>query len=298
VKPIAKQSNKKAAFTIVELLTVMSIIIILIGLLVPAVQMANKYAKKVTQKHSFQSMGVGLELFSAEHDGYPDSGALDGGGQDYCGAMKLCEVMVGQDLKGFHPDSRFRNDGMNGGVNLYPPKDTPNPIVYTQNIKDRRMYLNLENVNAYKLGSLYTNGTGKLDGDKFVLCDVYNQVWNEEIGKWVGMPILYYKANTSHTTHDVRNPNNPENVYDYKDNAELVVLGKPTEGGVHRLYKDPVPDPLFGGQLPDWGRFYRVTLNDKIATLDRSYRADSFILISAGFDGEYGTRDDVFNFGR
>jgi hypothetical protein len=25
--------------------------------------------------------------------------------------------------------------------------------------------------------------------------------------------------------------------------------------------------------------------------------ADSYILISAGFDGEYGTSDDVFNFG-
>ncbi len=30
--------------------------------------------------------------------------------------------------------------------------------------------------------------------------------------------------------------------------------------------------------------------------MSRPYRSDSFILLSAGFDGEYGTRDDVYNF--
>ena len=29
---------------------------------------------------------------------------------------------------------------------------------------------------------------------------------------------------------------------------------------------------------------------------NRPYRADSYILMSAGFDGLYGTKDDVFNF--
>ena len=36
MKPVAKQTRRRKAFTIVELLTVMSIIVILIGLLVPA----------------------------------------------------------------------------------------------------------------------------------------------------------------------------------------------------------------------------------------------------------------------
>jgi hypothetical protein len=31
-------------------------------------------------------------------------------------------------------------------------------------------------------------------------------------------------------------------------------------------------------------------------TLPLPYRADSFILISAGKDGDFGTADDVFNF--
>ena len=90
MKSIARKSSKKAAFTIVELLTVMSIIIILIGLLVPGLNMAKRYARKVRQKAQFHSIEVAMDLFSAEHDGYPPSDNAD---DDYCGAMKLCEAM-------------------------------------------------------------------------------------------------------------------------------------------------------------------------------------------------------------
>jgi hypothetical protein len=33
-----------------------------------------------------------------------------------------------------------------------------------------------------------------------------------------------------------------------------------------------------------------------MASLPRPYRRDSYILISAGYDGLYGTADDVLNF--
>lgn len=47
--------------------------------------------------------------------------------------------------------------------------------------------------------------------------------------------------------------------------------------------------------------FYEEIRNKKIE-IPRPYRADSYILISAGFDGKYGPppdgkTDDVFNFG-
>ena len=100
MKPIAKQSNKEAAFTIVELLTVMSIIIILMGLLAPAMNRARRYARKVAQKNQFHSIDVALEMFRAEFDGYPDSD-YETTPDEYCGATKLAEAMVGQDLLGF-----------------------------------------------------------------------------------------------------------------------------------------------------------------------------------------------------
>ncbi|MHC4570422.1 MAG: hypothetical protein ACYTE3_32315, partial [Planctomycetota bacterium] len=43
-------------------------------------------------------------------------------------------------------------------------------------------------------------------------------------------------------------------------------------------------------------RFYMNTRNEKVLTAFRPYRADSYILISAGWDGEYGTPDDVCNY--
>jgi hypothetical protein len=208
--------------------------------------------------------------------------------------MKLCEAMVGQDLMGFHPNSRFRRDATDGaGTNLYTtPTNTFQPP--EENLKARKgPYLQLENANAYRLGNLYGTNLGAFAGndgkDLFVLCDVYNNVKNQETGKKIGMPILYYKANTSNTIHDpcgtlptVGSDN--KYIYNYTDNDELVSLGLPWDtAGAHPLV---VP-----------AKFYEITKDNRINIKDgRPYRPDSYILISAGFDGMYGTSDDIFNF--
>ena len=68
----------KKGFTIIELLTVLSIIIILISVLVPGMNRARIFAKKVTQKGQFHEISKGLELFRNDHqETYPDSGAAD-----------------------------------------------------------------------------------------------------------------------------------------------------------------------------------------------------------------------------
>ena len=291
MKPIAKQSDKKAGWTIVELLTVMSIITLLIGLLVPAMNRARKHAKLVKQKAQFYSINTQIELFNVEWDGYPPSEAFDEAGASYCGAIKLCEAMMGQDLLGFHPDSHFRADGMDGSIPpipLYPdpapPPGDPAYLAYLENLKSRKgPYLQPANANAYRLNDLYPGNTGQFDGKLFVLCDIYNSVRLLSGGK-TGMPILYYKADTSHSAHNQGNPSDPENIYNYLDNNELVELGVPSDPGAeHPLFTAPA-------------RFYELTRNDKVTATSRPYKADSYILLSAGFDGQYGTGDDVFNF--
>jgi type II secretory pathway pseudopilin PulG len=302
MKPIIKQSNRKAAFTplerkqgdglkshpsfltgftIVELLTVMSIIVILIGLLVPSLNMARRYAKKLTQKNQLHVIGIAIEFFNNEWDGYPPSSALDGNGQSYCGALKLCEAMLGQDLLGFHPDSVFNRDGTdNTGRQLY---DTT-----TQGSR-KELYLQLESANVYRMEDIYGSDVGSFLPLNYVLCDVYTR--ELRTGEKTGMPILYYKADTSNKLHDPNSTptiqNNNGNIYNYWDNQELVALGKPDEG----VGATPVPH-----QLSDIQRFYKNTRNHKIDHPARPYRADSYILISAGFDGEYGTADDVCNY--
>ncbi len=288
MKSIVKQSSRKKAFTIIELLTVMSIIVILIGVLVPALNNVRRYAKKVKQKAQLHSIQSALELFSNENDGYPPSGAFDGIGQPYCGAMKLCEAMMGRDLLGFHPDSVFRADGMDstGTRQIYPVPPTP------QNLQARMgTLLQFQNANAYRIGAdIYGPGnTGSFNENNFVLCDVYTR--DMRTGKKTGMPILYYKADTSNYLHDPNVPmtatDSGGNIYNYWDNQALVALGKPWENAGSSSAPPSLANPV---------RFYRNTRNNQITTVRRPYMTDSYILISAGFDGEYGTADDICNF--
>ncbi len=281
MKSITKPtSKKKVGFTIVELLTVMSIIVILIGLLVPAISRVREYAKKVTQMTQLATIGTGIEFFNSESDGYPPSGALDGVGRPYCGAIKLCEAMMGQDLMGFHPDSDFLRDGVDrAGRALY--------VTATLDAR-KKPYLPLENANVQKLEDIYGAGnTNPFLPDSYVLCDVFSHAYKS--GARGGMPILYYKADASNNLHDPNTAPTPTdskgNIYNYWDNQMLVMLGKPWEQGVSNKHS-----------LADPQRFYRNTRNHKIPYPPRPYRADSFILITAGLDGEYGTADDICNF--
>jgi len=294
MKSHINQTNMKAAFTIVELLTVMSIIVILIGLLVPALNQVKRYAYEVKQKAQLKSIDTAVELFNSEFDGYPDSLAVDQDGVEYCGAMRLCEAVMGQDLQGVHPDTVFRSDGTDGiSKILYPDANNVSLQAYRDNLSMRKgPYLPLESANAFPIWDIYSN-PGPFAPRHFVLCDVFRRVTNRTTGKKIGMPILYYKANTANTRHNVAQPDDPENIYNYLDNQSLLMLGKPwdqgsgTSGSPHRLAVE-------NGQ--PGVRFYLNTKNEKVTTASRPYRADTFILISAGYDGEYGTPDDICNY--
>lgn len=253
----------------------------LIGKLIHAPDRGN------IQRAQHKSIDTALELHRAEFDGYPPSDALDENGKPYCGEMKLCEAVMGRDLMGFHPDSVFHSDGTDSKGNmLYPNSNAVSEEAYRDSLEARKgPYLPLENANAYTLADIYGEGnTGAFDPNHFVLCDVFRHFKLQGNRKKVGMPILYYKADTSKTAHDVNDPNNPENIYNYKDNHELLVLGVPGKPGQkHPLYEDPKI-------------FYEIAKNDKVAGPGVPYRADTFILLSAGYDGLYGTHDDIPNF--
>jgi len=289
-------------FTIVELLTVMSIIVILIGLLVPALNMAKRYAKDVKQRAQFHGIDVALQLFSSEFEGYPDSNEMDEAVQPYPGALRLCEAMVGQDLLGFHQDSRFRADCTDGTNRLYDnPPGFLSPIPL-DNLQARiGPYLQLERANAYRLEDIYgAAATGDL-AKLFVLCDEYARVKNKSTGRRIGMPVLYYKANTAGTRNpteeNVYAADHPQNIYDYKDNDDLVDIGIPWMTGQEHPMDVDQPDNIHNDGLGVRETFYFRIHNERITiTEGRPYRSDSYILISAGFDGQYGTRDDIFNF--
>jgi hypothetical protein len=229
----------------------------------------------MAQLHSINAAAF---LFYGEYGSPPSSDANDPIGKSYCGAMRLTEALMGQDLLGFHARSVFRCDGFDttGAVDLYPVGAEDLTVgIRDENLKARRTFLQAEDASAWRLADVYGKGrTGPFPEDTYVLCDTY--IHKRPSGKKTGMPILYYRADQLGHAHQAGDPNN---IFNCMDNHALLALGVP--GDPNKVH--PLIDPE---------RFYLNTANPE----GQPYRSDSFILISAGWDGLYGTADDIYNF--
>jgi len=277
--------QKSTGFTVVEVLAAVGIIALMVGLLIPALSMVRNTAKETKQKAQFATIELALTAFKNDYGDYPRSDwpLPPAPGSDYCGAQKLAEALVGWDLLGFHPKSDFRSNGRNDdGEFIY---DANNPIFFDQR---RGPYLELATFDAFRLGNISILNPGlffdtrPLAPNTFVLCDVFGE---KKImlsnGKTVraGAPILYYRANTSAKT--IRE------IYNAQDNDVLIQIKQQTDNK-----EQPLSRPA--GQFQ---YFYDYIRDPKISARPWPYRPDSYILISAGADGLYGTSDDIRNFG-
>ena len=309
--------REKTAFTSVELLTVLAIIAMLIGLLIPALSAVRNIARETKQRAQFTTIELALTAFkSGDENDYGDYPPSDfGPPYDYCGAQKLAEALLGWDLLGFHPKSAWRADGYDGlapnGPLTYDPdrvRDNNGDGVPDTLDERRDRYLELTTANAFRLGisapgmsdGLFDD-TMLLRGDRFVLCDSFgvkkiSLIIDVVTGKTAtfnaGTPILYYRANMSSKTL-INNPADfNTNIYNIRDNGVLVSLGRVKDGTPHQLWNPDVFYSADGGVVD-----LRVVVDPGDPTKLWPYRPDSYILISAGADGEYGTGDDITNFG-
>jgi len=110
--------------------------------------------------------------------------------------------------------------------------------------------------------------------------------------KRAGLPVLYYRANATGKAR--------EDVYDNRDNDYLVVAKEQTDltqrGSAPARAQGNLWNPLAGAV----STFYD-NITDWRASTDSfrvPHKPDSYILISAGNDGFYGTDDDIYNFQR
>lgn len=293
------KSKKWTGFTLVELLTTLAVVGILLALLIPALTAVQKTAINVKQKAQFHTIGLGLEAFRSDRGDYPPSEYGSNYGL-YTASQRLAEAMVGQDGLGFHSDSVFNENGYYAGMPLYrndPQFETfyPDDVSKQANLNARvGPYLELESANAVQLGSIYGGSLDSLRPDSFVLVDMFRKVKHLGTGKQIGMPILYYRANKTQVGHDPASPNT--NTYNILDSISTSVLTS-TKG----IIAQPVPFAGSGTVHPlsataNFPLFYNAIANPNFNNPVRPYRAESFILHSAGPDGLYGTIDDVFNF--
>lgn len=281
-----------------EMLIVLGILMLLVGLLIPAIAAVKNVAKETKQKAQFATIELALAAFRNDHGDYPPSSWAVPPNNDptYCGAQKLTEALLGWDLLGFHPDSAWRSDGLDtlGGPATYDPLKTRdlnadgNPDTM---VERKGPYLELATSNAFKLRDLFASNVGQqyqgpLTPETYVLCDAFAdkkvRLANGKIVK-AGAPILYYRANTSQQIIRGR--------YNAQDNEALIMMKQRAEGNTSRVH--PLNDNTNNYQY-----FYEEYIRDpKIEARVWPYRPDSYLLISAGADGLYGTPDDIRNFG-
>jgi prepilin-type N-terminal cleavage/methylation domain-containing protein len=321
---------KRKAFTLVELLTVVAIMSILIGILVPAVNRARSTAAKAAAKAQLHGIGQGVEMFKTDFGYYPSSLPQNTNGVDAAanrtgatvaatpveGAHRLAMAMLGRDQLGC-PAKRGPAGTAHGlpNANSNPGPDsfmgyyysaTPNGALSGANLdylgvgdtdwghpdyKTARKgpYIDPKGFNIVKDESFAIDS-----GDDFVrvLSDRYDKRGTEEITEEADYEshsvILYYAANergkylyrgTASTDYLV---NDPDNIYYYQDNQRIA-----TGGSTNTQFKDGYNAANFCDYLDD----------DKavIGTTHRPVNPESFLLISKGEDGIYGTDDDITN---
>ncbi|MFQ5806385.1 MAG: type II secretion system protein [Phycisphaerae bacterium] len=350
-RPVRRGHRARIGFTLIELLTVIAIITLLIGILVPALSRAREQARSAATRAILKSAGDGLDMFKNENPrecrgggGYPSSSMHDDptetGEQAIFGAQWLVRYLMGKKLDGYIPRRNVPRDLLidppdnweqkgwydaapdGPGDNPYAPLERAGPYLEPEGVTVA-LPKNLEG--APPQGA-YPIGLGPETFEAPVILDTF------------GYPILYYAANTRllkakhglapiagfyDTPPDPTEDPPPIGIYTFADNGLFTGLcGNPsggpggcvfppwdfagigTELGTHKLenFGDPHPAQIDA----DIYTFAYYILNKDVyeSTFDEStqtstvvpYRRDTFILITPGPDGVYGTGDDVTNF--
>jgi prepilin-type N-terminal cleavage/methylation domain-containing protein len=335
LKPTIK---KQRAFTLIELLVVISIITLLMAVFGISANKINQVARNLKQKAQMHSMEVGLELFLKDFGDYPDSYPTKIGSNYVYGAQHMTEALFGRDLGGIESASKFHGegDGEIRGIEIpdyYNPYSEKSknrrkgPYVQMKEGGVDVVYMSYGDIPLYSedqlsAGDIYTDTDIKFNPDDKstqyydaapVVVDVFRQKKIDRASgntTYVGTPVLYFKANRGSKIFDREGPSGGASVgslrdwtYNYFDNNgfyDLPSLRNPedtTNDNLHHFDGDYVPVDTDKGNN-GMSYFYDYIANKKIDAFDQAHNPQGFLLISAGRDGIYGTKDDVTNFER
>jgi len=189
------------AFTLVELLIVIGIIVLLVGILVPVVQSALVRAQVVRAASIVQNLGAACESYKTKTGYYPGQqyirsvGVYTGGGDDvYTGSQYLARALFVQGAAwapSFSAESVFETTATNGSVQLHDSItdefSDPMAVLYfparlgvkgtnQYDLDDNIQYLSSDNVEGDKnqaftafIRDIRPGGPGVWSPDKFVI---------------------------------------------------------------------------------------------------------------------------------
>ena len=337
-----------AAFTLVELLVVVSIIALLVAILVPALSGVRTRAKTVATKSQITSLSTALEAFKQESalggtfppsqsdddpaaappsDSIADPFALTGTVKHTTGASLLLYALQGADglgTPGF-PDldgnGKWSNDlSMQNTTAPYGAyaigssgAQQGNPLVprFGPYASSDALVKSIKSISQLVDEGVYESPTGT---PAWGADDLKHRVFTDS---WT-RPILYYRARAgARAVVPVLNPVQP-GIYNPWDN--IAITGKWTQAGAVDTYEglhlpggaakkphwlgyfrqDVKPiDPATKLSQPEYENSFERYIWDKTVTARPTpVNKDTYLLISSGADGLYGTADDVANFER
>lgn len=309
------QHHNSAAFTLIELLTVVAIVSMLVAIMSVGMRKATKVARNLRQKAELRAMETGLELFSKDFDDYPDSAIVDKGQGAICGAQLLAEALLGRDGRGFEPQTGWYapNDLLsksNAPANLYDAADS-------KSLNRRKgPYVEFKESGFYTIADIWGTNVGSSSiwtsasapqprNVAPVITDTFKtlSITYQGASVKVGLPILYFKCDQAKRfrvdqTRKMVTAFNPSEYsqwsYNFDDNYPLIALPSlPDSAVADRDFIDPQDAAKTQARV-----FYeKITqTEDQSRDFFKPFNSSTYILMSAGWDGIYGTKDDITNF--
>jgi prepilin-type N-terminal cleavage/methylation domain-containing protein len=257
----------------------------------------------------------------------------DDSGPYVFGAQHLAEALLGRDLRGHDPKTWwcapmeeaandteiYARDGEKGTQDEIDASKARRWGPYIELKKDMNVLV-MEILYGVNCGDVYPSEENPADSGKRpyrspVFVDIFRQkkaTLDNGDSVRVGTPVLYYKAKTSSRLFREQK-DDPETeiderdwrkwIYNYEDNRGIIELGTVKEPAIKHLFDESHPelDPEKKG-VP---LFYKTITNLKVSRTDdedpensdyKPFNPQTFILVSAGRDGIFGTKDDITNF--